>query len=198
MFSELSSLEIVGVISLVLYVILAVRENPWCWPASIVGVTCYIIVMYQKQVYLEVGLNFYYLAISMFGIWYWMRGGREGKSLAISLTPQTEWIVLGVVAVVTTIGLGLLIDNLPEVLGLVPTDVAWIDSITTVLSLVATYLLVRKRLENWLVWIVADAIYIPLMIYKEAYFFAGLYGFFLVACIFGIITWRKHMEVQLT
>jgi nicotinamide mononucleotide transporter len=195
---DLTTLEIIGTISLALYVILAARESPWCWPVSILGVICSMIVMYRKQVYLEVGLNLYYMLISIFAIWYWIRGGKQGGHLQISKTTQREWIGLVLFAIVGSVALALFIDNVPEVIGLTPTDVAWPDAITIVLSLGATYLLVRKRIENWFVWIIADAIYVPLMMYKEAYFFAGLYGFYLLACVLGLITWSRHMKAQIT
>lgn len=196
MLQDLSTLEIISSVSLALYVILAARESPWCWPASILGVVLYMIVMVQKQVYLEVGLNLYYLFISLFATWYWVRGGKEHHHLPISKTPLREWLWLSAIVAVAIVALAFFIDTFPERLGLPATDVAWLDSITTVLSLAATYLLVRKRFENWFVWIVADSIYIPLMIYKEAYYYAGLYAFYILACFLGIATWRWHMKTQ--
>ena len=193
---DLHALEIVATASLAFYVILAARENPWCWPASIVGVVCYIIVMYQSRLYLEVGLNGYYLVISFIGFFYWLRGGKGQTPLRISRTRMRKWIILAVIAGAGTVVLALIIGNFPDLDWLPRTDVPWWDSVTTVLSLIATWMLVTKRIENWLVWIVTDSLYVPLMHYKGLYFLEALYGFYLVVCIFGWMTWRKHLKRQ--
>lgn len=185
--------EIIGTISLVLYVILAARENPWCWPVSIVGVVCSAIVMYQARLYLDVGLQGYYFVVSAFGMWYWMRGGKRRTELQITTTPIREWVWLGLVTIAGIAILAAAISQL-DLAWMPRTDVPVWDATVTVGSLGATWLLLRKRIENWLVWIVVDSLYVPLCLYKELYFFAALYGFYILACVYGWMIWRHHMK----
>jgi nicotinamide mononucleotide transporter len=151
--------------------------------------------MYEARLYLDVGLQAYYFLISIFAIWYWMRGGERKSEPAITRTSWQEWVGLGLV---TAVGIGILATAISQLdLAWMPqTDVPLWDATVTVGSLAATWLLVRKRIENWLVWIVVDSAYVPLCLYKELYFFAGLYTFYIVACVYGWVIWRKHMKLQ--
>ena len=136
----------------------------------------------------DFGLQGVYLILGFYGWWKWLRGGENQTRLALSRSSPSEWIVIAVFLVLGTWGLR---ELLHVVNGAAP---LW-DALTTALSLVAQYLLCRKRIENWFFWIAADVIYVPLYLSKQLPLTALLYGGFLVLCVIGWRRWRKELRV---
>lgn len=128
-----------------------------------------------------------YLVLGAFGWALWILGKRGEAVLPVTHIRPLE--ILGC-ALFLLISVPLMMRFLHLAGGAVP---FW-DALTTALSLSAQYLLSRKRLENWLVWIFADLIYVPLFISRELYLTAGLYGLFLILCVIGLFEWRASMS----
>jgi nicotinamide mononucleotide transporter len=132
-------------------------------------------------------LQIIYFGLGIYGWFEWLHGGRNRSRLAISRITTTECITLILALPICTI---LLRVVLVKVNGAAP---FW-DSLTTVLSLVAQYLLCRKRLENWFIWIIADIIYVPLYLSRKLPLTAILYGVFLSMCIIGLRQWSRQCQ----
>ena len=128
-----------------------------------------------------------YFALGLFGWWTWACGGKNRTALRITRTLPWEWAVMAVFVPAGTWGFRHL---LVAAGGAAP---FW-DSLTTVLCLAAQYLLCRKRLENWVVWIVADLIYVPLYLSRHLPLTAVLYVVFLVMCLIGLREWRSNLR----
>ena len=179
-------LEIVAALSGLLAVWLTVRQNIWCWPVGLVMVILYGIIFFDALLYSDAGLQGIYFFLQFYGWWAWLNGrGRDGAELPVTrldLGERSRWIA---VALAGTVGLGWVMSTYTEA------DLAYWDASTTVLSLVATYLMARKKLECWFVWIAVDILAIGIYSVKELYLTAGLYAVFLVLAIMGFFAWKK-------
>ena len=168
---------------------LATRESLWNFPVAIVSCGLYMIVYHQTRLYSDRNLQLFFVLFSIYGWYQWRFGGRGRTELPVTRTRPGEWAVLAVFAAVFTVGSGYYFQHY--------TDAAlpyW-DSFTTGGSLVAQYLLMRKRLENWLVWILVDAIYVPILWYKQLYPTTGLYALYLGLAVYGYLEWRRALRL---
>jgi len=161
---------------------LCVREHLWNWPLGLANNILFFALFWHARLYADMGLQTVYFAFGVYGWWNWLHGGQQEGTLKVSRTPRTEALVLAALAPLATWGLW-------AVLVAVHDAAPFLDALTTVLSLVAQYLLCRKRLENWIVWIVVDAIYVPLYLSRNLDLTALLYALFLFMCIYGLRAW---------
>jgi len=200
----LTPLEIGAFVSLTAYVLLATRQVPLAWPVSMVGVVLYAIIAYRSQLYAELPLQVFYFSISIYGWYYWKHGGRADTSLPVTTTSGSLALRLLALAAVGTVLTGYFLDHLGGVLtalGLpgvesyfVPTDVPYWDAFTTIFSLAGTWLQAKKKIENWLVWLVVDSVYVWLFIYKGFYLIALLNILYLGFATYGLWAWRQSMR----
>lgn len=185
----MNPIEVAATVMGVLSVGLTIRRSIWCWPTGLVMVCLYIVIFYDAKLYSDMLLQVVYIFMQVYGWHYWLRGGSEETTPITTLTANARlgWLAVGIVG---TAGLGFAMGNF--------TDAAlpyW-DASTTVLSLVAQWLLGRKILENWLVWIVVDVLAIGIYINRELMLTAGLYGLFLVMASSGWWAWRRAYRDQ--
>lgn len=192
-------LEIIGTLVGLIYLWLEYKASIWLWVANVVMPAIYVVVYYEAGLYADFGINIYYLIISFYGIFWWWKGRRktdtarptEGKNaeeLAISHTPRQMWAQLGVASVALLVLIAFILIRYTD------STVPWMDSLTTALSIVAMWMLARKYVEQWLVWMVVDAVSAGLYVYKELYFTAGLYALYTVIAYFGYKEWIRLMK----
>lgn len=167
---------------------LVVREHLWNWPVGLANNVFFFVLFFHGRLYADMGLQVIYFGLGVYGWLNWLYGGVHHKRVEISRTTRLEWLVLLVAIPLGTYGLRelLLVAN-----GAAP---FW-DSLTTVLSLAAQYLLCRKRLENWWLWIAVDVIYVPLYFSRELPLTAVLYGVFWVMCLIGAREWLTRWRL---
>jgi nicotinamide mononucleotide transporter len=151
----------------------------------LINVALYIVLFWNARLYADTGLQVVYVALQFYGWWQWLHGGEQHRQLHITRTAPRLWLTLGIVAIIAYVPMGLLLGHFTD------TDVPWWDSAPTVTSLVAQWMISKKKLENWWVWIATDLVYIPLYCYKHLYLTAGLYAVFLGLCILGWRTWHR-------
>ena len=191
-FLQTSLLEWCGVFTGILCVYLAAKNIIWNWPIAIVSVIIYIFIFYEAKLYADTGLQVYFLVMNIYGWYYW---NEERKSEAeprpvSSIRPKEIFLsVLGVI--VFTLTLGFYFHQ--------KTDAAapYLDSFCTAISLVAQVFLARKVIENWLMWIFVDLIYIGLYIYKGLYATSGMYALYIYIAVMGYLEWRKTYREQI-
>lgn len=186
----MSSWEIVAAIFGLVGVYLTVRENIWCWPVGLVNVGLYIYVFWQAKLYADMGLQAVYVVLCLYGWWAWLHGGKDHDELPVGKTPAWAWWVSIAGGIAASWALGTFLyaktdDALPY----------W-DAGTTAFSLVAQWLQTRKWIENWWVWIVVDAIYVPIYLVKGLWATAVLYGVFLVLAVLGDRAWRRSLAAR--
>ncbi|MFJ7567782.1 nicotinamide riboside transporter PnuC [Herminiimonas sp. NPDC097707] len=185
-----SLLEIVSFALALVMVILNIRQSPWAWLFSITSAALYAVVFYGSKLYGDMSLQFFFIAVSLWGWYQWLFGGVSHHGVQIShLTPK-GWLysalawMIGFVAIASFLRL------------FTDTDVPHIDAFLTSGSLVGQLLLSRKKLENWYVWIGIDLIYIGLYLHKELYLTALLFALFVVMAAIGLHTWKKSLASQ--
>jgi nicotinamide mononucleotide transporter len=184
--------EILGVVTGAASVLLAVRESAWNWPVGIVNNIFFLILFWSAKLYADAILQIVYMIISIFGWWNWVRGGAGHTTLPISRTALRHGILLAAMTAITTALLTIILRRYTD--SAAPLG----DGVTTALSLTAQYMLSRKLLENWWVWMTADVIYIGLYCYKSLYLTGLLYLVFFAMCSAGYAGWRKTLWVRET
>jgi nicotinamide mononucleotide transporter len=177
-------LEPLAVATGIISVYLSVRQNIWSWPTALVNVTLYFFVFRAANLYADMGLQVFYFVLSVYGWYEWLYGGEKRTELKVSrVTPR----VAGVLLMITVAG----VAALDAVLRHTPDTVPFLDSVTSTASIVGQWMMTRKILENWIVWIGVNVLSIGMYVYKGLDQTAGLYAGFLVLAIMGYIKWRR-------
>jgi nicotinamide mononucleotide transporter len=185
---HLSWIETLGFITGAVCVLLAVKENVWNWPIGILNNVVYLVVFWHSKLYADSGLQLFYIAISVYGLWCWLYGGKKHTQLAISRVTRNAARMLFAVSIASAGILYYVLRHFTD------SNVPLGDAVTTAMSLTAQYMLGRKMIENWLVWIAADVLYIGLYCYKSLYLTALLYAIFIAMCVAGYLRWQRTMS----
>lgn len=182
-------LEWVAVLSGLVYVFYAARNDLRCWYWGIISTACWAYVTaVVYSLYADGLLNVFYVVMGFIGLHQWKREGKGGEELPISgLTSFNLLWTLLLGAVISLAG-AYFLSNFTDAMATL-----W-DSSTTTFSIIATILLIRKKIENWPIWIVTNTAYIGLYIYREAWLFAGLFVIFTILAVFGWLEWRRLMK----
>lgn len=187
----MSALEWVAAIAGAISVYLSAKEDIWSWPTAIVNVGLYIVVFRRAGLYSDMGLQVVYLILSIYGWYEWLYGGANRSQLAVSRATRREWLVVTPIALVFWLVLARYTATLSGV------ALPYLDSGLTTLSLVAQWMMTRKILENWVLWIIADIVYVPMYVYKKLPVTAALYLVFLVLAVIGLRAWWRSWRERL-
>ena len=181
-----TAFEIIATISGIICVYLQTKEKIAAWLFGIISVSLLAIIFYASQLYSDFILHIILLVLNIYGWWYWLNNKSTLKEDAPILHFQNrDWMIWGLVIFAVSPIWGFLMNKFFNA------SLAYLDAFTTVGSLVAQYLLAKKYLENWLIWIVVDVVAIGMYLYKELYFVAFLFFVFLCLCIVGYTSWKK-------
>jgi nicotinamide mononucleotide transporter len=182
-------LEAFGFATGVINVFLAARVNVWNWPVGIVNAGLYFIVFMRAGLYSDTGLQLVYLSLSAYGWYEWKFGGRNHGELPISRATRRVWALSAVSGLLMWVVLATITSRIPG------TALPRMDAALTSTSLVAQWMLTRKILENWLLWIAADLVYVPMFYYKGLCLTSGLYAIFLALAVMGWMQWRRNARL---
>ena len=183
---QMSGIELAAVILGIAYLLLAMRESLWCWYAALVSTSLFLYLFWQVDLLMESALQVYYIGMAIYGWWHWQHGGTANAKLEISRWPlRTHLAAIGLTILATIISGALLARY---------TDAAlpYLDSFTTWGSLVTTWMVTQKILENWLYWLVIDSVSIYLYLDRELYLTAALFAVYIIIVIFGYRQWLQH------
>ena len=183
-------LELAGFVFGVVAVWLTAKENILCWPLGLVNVSLYVFIFWRAKLYADMGLQLIYILLLLYGWYAWLHGVGERKTLAVSRTPLQLSVILFLAGTVGGVVLGLTLKKTTDA------SLPYLDSLTTSFSLVAQFMSTRKLLENWIVWIVVDVVYIGMYIAKDLRLTAVLYAIFLVLAFVGFRDWRRSLAVK--
>lgn len=202
----MSYIEFFGTLANLACVWLIAKKNILSWPIGIIAVLLFGALFYQINLYADLLEQGYYFVTGIIGWYAWhtsrKKNARTKKTdILVGTNSPRDNIELGIIAVLGTVLLATIMSNIhiwlprlfPE-----PASLVWLDAFTTVLSFIAQYLLIKKRVENWAIWIFVDVIAIWLYWYKGVPFVALLYFLFLCIATNGLITWIKTLKSQRT
>lgn len=171
------------------YLALAIRQSLWCWPAALISVALWAVVVLDARLYMDVALQVFYFAMAIYGWQQWRRGGARNEGVRVHRWPAS-WhaLVVGLIALASFLFW----------LVLRGTQAAYpfLDSLTAIASVVTTFMLARKVIENWFYWFVIDAILIYVYFARDLFWFSGLYAVYLVMIVIGFRAWQKSLREE--
>jgi nicotinamide mononucleotide transporter len=196
-----SYLEFFGLVSGIVAVALSSLANVWSWPLGIINVTLSFFLFYQVQLYPDMFLQVFFFITNVMGWWRWthprkFEEDRKHELKVSSCTPKDLMIIV-VVGVVGTAGFGLFAGNLHELIPQLftqPSAFPFVDSFITVMSIIATYYMIQKKIESWLIWLLIDVIATYLYYVRDIKLYSFLYFIYCLIAIFGYFNWTREKK----
>jgi len=180
-----SWLEVVAVITAILYLVLAVKENKWCWFYGFISTAIYVYLFYHVALLSESLLNFYYLIMAVYGWSQWSKKGIFSQVKITKLQGQTH-LKIWIASALLTPAIGYFMQKLGA-------SFPYLDAFVAILAVIATLMTTKKIFENWYYWLLVDMISIYLFWQKEMYLTALLFVVYIVLIFVGIKHWKKLM-----
>ena len=179
--------EVGAVVFGVAYILLAARENIWCWLFGILGSALSIYLFVLSKLYAESALYFYYVLAGVYGWWSWThdRDADADHQMSITTWPRARHLLIVLLGIGASLGLAFFLQRYTDA------QLPLIDAHTTIFSFIATYLVTRKVLSNWIYWIVIDAVSIGLYAGRGLYLYALLMAAYSVIAVYGYRAWRQ-------
>ena len=176
--------EVLGFVTGAWCVWLLVEENIWNWPIGIANNAFYVVVFWRARLFADMSLQVVYIILSVIGWYLWLHGGSGHGRLAVQRTRWREGACIAAAAVLMTVAGTAFLRTVRD-------SAPFLDALTTSMSLAAQYMLTRKLIENWHLWITVDVIYVGLYASRALPLTAVLYAIFLTMCIVGLFEWRR-------
>lgn len=181
------NLESIAVLFSILYVILVARENIWCWAAAIISVSLYIFICYEAKLYAETILQFFYLIIALIGYFFWKEKPNKKQLNIKELSIRNHALIL-FVGIILVLILGYMLTIYTQA------KLPLLDSFTTIFSIIATFMVINKILENWLYFIAIDLVSIYLYNSRDLQQTAMLFVLYTIIACIGYYNWIHLME----
>lgn len=180
-------IELLGAILGILYIYFSIRQNILTWPVGLVTSALYIIVFFQSKLYADMGLQVYYVLISIYGWYFWLKGKDMTTKTIISVRKVSKALWLKLVVICILLYIVILV-----ILNFTDSDIASLDALTTSLSIVATWMLAKKYIEHWLIWIFVDLFSSGMYIYKNLWPTVILFLVYTFMAGLGYNEWKKE------
>ena len=188
---QLHGWEALAVLLGIAYLLLAMRESHRCWPAAFLSTLIYLFLFWHADLPMESGLQFYYLAMAVYGWWHWRGGaGAAAEPLPVRTWPWHYHVAAIVLVLAASLASGAALTHAG--LGRLP----YLDSFTTWGAILTTWMVAQKLLENWLYWLVVDGVSLYLYLDRGLHLTALLFVVYLVIVVFGYFQWRRHYREQ--
>jgi len=182
--------EIGGVFFGVLYIIAAAREQNLCWLWGIISSLLWAHASYfHFHLYIDALLQLFFVLTSFYGIYEWKYGGDKHNELEISTMKTLQHVYIIIPGIILSLIAGKLFANYTQAAS------TYLDAFATVFSIINTFILVRKKIENWIYWIIIDILMAYLFFIRGAYFFSGLNVLYVILSVDGYYRWKKSMEL---
>lgn len=187
------TLQIVGVVLGLLYLWLEYKANIWLWVVGLIMPIVHGTLYFRSGLYADFSMQLYYIAAGVYGLIVWGRGAKKSNhdTLKITSTPLAVWVAVAGVYALLHGAIYLFLVSFTD------STVPFWDSLTTALCIVAYWMLSRKYVEQWLVWLVVDVITVGLYLYKDIPLTAGLYALYSALAVAGYLRWRRMMKTQI-
>jgi nicotinamide mononucleotide transporter len=186
------AVEIAAVFFSIAYLYFSIRQKILLWPMGMVSAVLYMVVFFQSKFYADMGLNGYYLVVSIYGWILWGRAGKEpGKKLVVSRIRLKAALMLGALTLLAFVVIGRILELYTD------SPLPYWDALTTAVSFTATWMLARKILEHWILWIIVDAISMGLYFYRELYPTLLLFAVYTTMAVIGYLEWKRAYNLSL-
>ena len=184
--------ELLGAILGILYVFLSIRQNIYTWPTGILTSLLYIFVFFRSGIYAAMSLQVYYVIISIYGWYYWLKGknNKIESKVPVKHVNKQLWFKIGLIFLIIYTIIFFILSKYSD------SNVPVLDSITTSLSIIATWMLARKYLENWIIWIIADILSAGLYFFKNLWPTIILFVVYTVMAFAGYFEWKKDLNTE--
>jgi nicotinamide mononucleotide transporter len=185
-------IEVCGTITGLIYLWFSIRQSILTWPMGLLTSIFYIWIFFSAKFYAGMGLQFYYVFISIYGWWCWIHGDQNNngdKVLHISRTSMKLWVRIILIFILLFAVISNVLKKFTD------SPIPYWDAFTSSLSIVATWMLARKKFEHWFLWIVIDTISIGLYLYRELYPTTLLFIAYAVMAVVGYFEWRKDLKI---
>ncbi|MAD90645.1 MAG: nicotinamide riboside transporter PnuC [Pseudomonadota bacterium] len=186
-FTAMSGWEYIAVLLSLAYVLLAVKESQWCWPAAFISTFIYTVMYWNGALLMESALNVYYMIMAVIGWRMWQQGQLKVVAPIVSWSLSRHMLIIGATTLISII-MGFVMDNYTHA------ELAYLDSFTTCFAVMTTYLVAKKVLENWLYWIIIDAASMYLYFVKGYYPTFVLFIFYTFMACWGYKRWYEEHE----
>lgn len=184
--SNFSILEIIGVVSSLLYIYFATKENRLCFLFGLISSTIYVYICFSYQLYFDTLINLYYIVMSFVGWAMWSENKNKVEEKVKSIQNKT-FLLYATIGGLATLVFGGIALNYSDA------SLPFVDSFTTVFAIIATVMVVKKQIENWLIWIIVDGVGIGMYFYKELYFTSFLFLIYTIIAIQGYRKWKTQL-----
>ncbi len=181
-------LENLGILTTLICVWMNTKQNIWGWFWGIICCSIYAYIFWQANLYSDMELQGVYVALSAYGWYQWKFGGKQETYLPVSNTPRMQWYIAVSLGAVFALVSGYLHQNLTDA------SLPYADATLTGISLVAQWMMARKYIENWILWIIANVGYIMLYMQKSLYSTSFLYVLLLLLAVKGYVDWKKTVR----
>lgn len=189
-------LQIVGVVLGLLYLWLEYKANIWLWVVGIIMPLVHGTLYFRSGLYADFSMQLYYVLAGVYGLIVWSRGAKDKskeknkKELKITSTPLAVWVAIVGMYLALHAAIYLFLVHFTD------STVPFWDSLTTALCIVAYWMLSRKYVEQWLVWLIVDVVTVGLYLYKDIPLTAGLYALYSAMAVAGYMRWRRMMKEE--
>lgn len=198
------TMEVVAAFFGILSVYFSIKKNIWVYPTGIISTILYVYILFNFGLLGDMMINFYYTVMSIYGWILWSKNSDDYIHISVSKTTKRDWSIVTVLFIISLLLVTIVyyfkpwIDNQFSMenvdLGLYHLDWAnWLDVFTTAIFLVGMYLMAKRKVENWLFWIIGDLIIIPMMVYKGLGITSIQFLLFTIMAVFGYLEWKKDL-----
>jgi nicotinamide mononucleotide transporter len=186
----MTSWEMLAVFLSVTYLLFAIKQNLWSWPAAFFSTLIYSILFFDASLLMDSALNIFYLVMAVYGWYSWKYGNVKNQNIELEISTyglkRNMQIIIGLIVV--SLILGYIMANYTSAV------YAYLDTFTTVFAVFSTYMLTRKVIENWLYWVVIDSVSIYIYINKGFYLTAILFALYSILAFVAYNNWKKEYE----
>ena len=198
-------LEVIATLFGLLSVFFSIKKNIWVYPTGIISTVLYVYILFKFGLLGDMMINFYYTVMSIYGWFLWSKSSDDHIHVEVSLATKKEWIFASVLFVISLFLVTIVYYYKPYIdnhfsmnnveLGLYHLDWAnWLDVFVTAIFLVGMWLMAKRKIENWIFWIVGDIICVPMMIYKGLGITSIQFFVFTAMAIIGYIEWKNSIK----
>ncbi len=185
-------LEVFGALSGFIYIFLEIKANKWMWPVGLVTSLVYVFVFFNAKFYADMSLQFYYIFISIYGWYWWLKGEQntDNKEYQIVNASLKNFLALSLFFLLSFLLIYYILVSYTD------SPLPFGDTLTTALSIVATWMLAKKIIEHWFLWVAINLIAMGLYIYKGLYPTSVLHLVYTIFAVVGYFEWRKMKKQQ--